>query len=292
MRSTAAILVGLALAATAHADSRTQSLIPGFEKEARNCRIHADGVGKVLAGAKSLLETSSDDQLAADAKRLHEARETIQNWCDELAATLDLLKADPSASYKSLEKQLGEHDNKIRTLRQASMKAVDDVQAIIQRLVPRINQHAIEQDTAKAPGSPPKPAPVPEPPKQQPPPPPAPTPPPPQTTAEISLGVRAFTGATCDQQAETYSSNAEHESWEKQSPKSGTRREAWSLGWLPGARWKVSYVLGDRFFQIECVPGKGGGYLVTLDEADQQRPGRDVLEVTARMLGVVGSAPP
>ncbi|MGE5180771.1 MAG: hypothetical protein ACM31C_01855 [Acidobacteriota bacterium] len=289
MRSTAAIVVGLALAATAHADSRTQSLVPGFEKEARNCRIHADGVGKVLDGAKALLAGEHDDALAADAQKLHEAHDTIQKWCDELAATLDLLHADPAATYKSLERQLGEHDNKIRALRQASMKAVDDVQPIIQRLVPRINQHSIEQDTANAPGSPPKP---PEPPKQMPPPPAAPTPPPPQTTAEISLGVRAFTGGTCEQQAEMYTANAEHESWEKQSPRAGAKREPWSLGWLPGARWKVSYVLGDRFFQIECVPSKRGGYLVTLDEADQQRPTRDLLEVTARMLGVLGSAPP
>jgi hypothetical protein len=39
---------------------------------------------------------------------------------------LDLLNADPSESYKSLEKPIDDHDNEIRTLRRSSQHAIDD----------------------------------------------------------------------------------------------------------------------------------------------------------------------
>ena len=66
-------------------------------------------------------------------------RVAVLAYCDAIAAVLELLNADPKATYKSIEKQLEEQDNKIRKVRQAARKAVDDAGPAIQRVVPKVN---------------------------------------------------------------------------------------------------------------------------------------------------------
>jgi hypothetical protein len=279
MRQILVVLVVLAGARDARADAQTQQIATGYEREARNCKIHRDGVAKVLDGARGLNADSPDSGLESQIKQLEEAVDVIGGFCDELAKTIDLLKADPSASYKSLQKDIAEHDNKIRAMRKSSSKAVDDTQPIFGQLIPRINARnaANAGPVTKTKPEPPPPPPPPPPVKPEPP---KPEPPPAADGPKSWLSVNSFSGSTCDDQARKLAST-EHGTWEKEAPK---QHPAWSLAWLPGARWKLSYVSIDRFVQVECVSTKGGGYLVTLDEADRFRPERDVLDLAAKAL--------
>src|SRR6185312_13078030 len=96
-----AVVVLFALAARAHADARLSSLATGYEKEAASCKVHGDGCAKVLAGAKEL-----PDAAPSDVEVLTKASTVNQEYCDALAKVLELLRADPNATYKILEKQL------------------------------------------------------------------------------------------------------------------------------------------------------------------------------------------
>src|SRR4029077_5889045 len=99
---------------------------------------------------KAMLAEQPDDAVASDVKMLEAAHEVVQSYCDELSATLELIHADPKASYKSLEKQLDDHDNKIRALRKTSKKALDDSAPAITRLGPKINARVGAADTHQA----------------------------------------------------------------------------------------------------------------------------------------------
>lgn len=130
------LLLVCALAATAAADGKTKELATGYQKELTACRTRADGVVKVQTGATSL-----GDEYAADRDQLTKGLETIQAYCSELDATLQLI-ADPAASYKALEKQLDDHDNKIRALRKQSKQALDALGPVLAKLIPAINARA------------------------------------------------------------------------------------------------------------------------------------------------------
>src|SRR5262249_2606496 len=127
MRRPLVVLTSLLFARAVFADAKTQQLAAGYERETRSCKIQGGGVAKVLEGAKALLEDAHDDALEADVAKLTSARDAAQAYCGELAATIELLRADPDATYKSLQSQISEHDNKIRALRKASKDAVDGV---------------------------------------------------------------------------------------------------------------------------------------------------------------------
>jgi ABC-type transporter Mla subunit MlaD len=132
----AIVLALCALTATAAADGKTKELATGYQKELTACRTRADGVAKVQTGAKSL-----GDEYANDLEQLTKGLATIQAYCGELDATLQLI-ADPAASYKALEKQLDEHDNKIRALRKQSKQTLDALAPILGKLIPAINARA------------------------------------------------------------------------------------------------------------------------------------------------------
>ena len=77
------------LASRAQADSRIQTLITGYEKEAASCQIHSDGVTKVQFGAvvlqKDALEHNAPDaSLDADVDQLAKASVSVQTYCDEV----------------------------------------------------------------------------------------------------------------------------------------------------------------------------------------------------------------
>lgn len=132
----------------ARADARIAQLVKGYESEQTSCRIHEAGMARMLDGASLLLEQAPEEGLAADVTSLHAAHETVASYCTALAAAIDFLKADPTASYKALEKPIGEHDNHIRTLRASSKKALADTEPLIQKWIPKINAARIEGDKA------------------------------------------------------------------------------------------------------------------------------------------------
>jgi hypothetical protein len=284
MQRTLILIAALAFARDAYADAKTQKMATGYQREARNCKIQSDGVTKILAGATAMQADDDDASLAADVASLRSAQEPITAFCTELGAMIELLRADPAATYKSLEPQLAERDKKLRELRKAFKQAADSVTPIIRRLVPRINKRAAT--AARTTSKPTEPAPAPAPAATPPSPPPTAPTPAPAATAPVkitegpttSLAVRSFTGGTCDDHAKQF---AKAEALERQPPK---KRAAGTLAWLPGARWRTSYASGDRFTQIECVATKGGGVILTLEGPNPPRADRDLLDVATRAL--------
>jgi hypothetical protein len=139
-------LAVLVITGSASADSKTKELAAGYTKELAACHTRADGVTKVTTGAQALVD-GGDAQYAPDLDQLKAGLAQVQAYCGELDATLQLI-ADPNASYKALEHQLDDHDNKIRKLRQSSKQALDGLAPVIGKLIPVINARA---GTADAP---------------------------------------------------------------------------------------------------------------------------------------------
>ncbi|HMG53598.1 MAG TPA: hypothetical protein VK601_08950 [Kofleriaceae bacterium] len=138
MRSPLVVLALCAAAAPVAADSKTKELEVGYEKEAVACRTRADGVTKVATGAKALVD-GGQNQHDADLATLCAGLAQVQAYCSELTATLAILRTNPSAAYRTLERRLDDQDNKIRKLRQSTKKVLDDLSPVISRLVPQIN---------------------------------------------------------------------------------------------------------------------------------------------------------
>jgi hypothetical protein len=134
-------LLAILVSTTATADSRTKQLAQGYEKELGACHTRSDGVAKVTTGTQSLVD-AGQTQYQSDLDALKAGLDGVKAYCTELQATLDLITSDPNASYKSLEKQLDEHDNKIRKLRQSSKKVLDDLAPVIGKMIPAINARA------------------------------------------------------------------------------------------------------------------------------------------------------
>ena len=141
MRASLVILALSGLAAPAAADSKTRQLAQDYAKEAAACQIRADGVTRVTRGTERLVE-DGQKQFEADLAALRAGQVQIQAYCAELAATLELLNADPGAAYRSLEHKIDDHDNQIRKYRQSTKKMLDDLAPAISRMIPEINARA------------------------------------------------------------------------------------------------------------------------------------------------------
>ncbi|MEP6862624.1 MAG: hypothetical protein ABJE66_18515 [Deltaproteobacteria bacterium] len=138
IRSVALLLV--LMTAAANADSKTKELATGYTKELAACHTRADGVGKAKTGAQSLVDGGAAE-FKDDLDALTKGFDAIQAYCAELDATLALI-ADPKASYKQLEHQLDDRDNKIRALRKSSKQALDSLAPVIARVIPAVNARA------------------------------------------------------------------------------------------------------------------------------------------------------
>lgn len=266
-----ALLVG-----PAFGDARLDELATGYTKEAASCKIHAAGVAKVLDGAKLL---PADDAIAADVDALAKAHVVVQAYCDEVDGALALLHADPAATYKTLERQLDEKDNKIRKLRQSSKKTLDALQPVIQRMIPKVNAARVgtpEPADKKLPAKFPSGRAI-ELPKLA------------GTwalsgtattdvaeytekAATTTITVRAFTGATCDQHRKALADKPAL----VETPD-------------PRAAWKLSYSHDKRAATAMCVASKDGGWLATIDA-----PARDdrMTSVAWQMLAAQAPAKP
>ena len=135
MRNGLALLVVLCVAATASADSKVKQLIKFYNKEAMVCAKYATGI----ASAKDRAEPYTDDaEIAADVATLKDVQAVVVDYCDAIDATLSIL--DPSASYKSVQRELGKHDAAVRAGRAATKDALDEANEVIQRLIPKVNK--------------------------------------------------------------------------------------------------------------------------------------------------------
>ncbi len=271
-----------ALAGHASADAKIAALITGYEKEAGSCKIHLDGVTKVKTGAEGLPDA------AADVETLAKGQAAVQAYCEELSVTLELLRGDPNATYKSLERQLDDHDNKIRKLRQSSKQALDELAPVIQRLIPKINARVAAEPPGEkhAPGKFPSGRSVE-----------LPSLPgtwkvsgtaatdiveytSPQGKVDATVTVRPFSAATCDQQRKSLAGKADHLDDVAATDAAKQLKLA----------WYVSYTQKARVYQVACVAGKkDGGWLATIDAPiDAKLP---LGTVMARMLASQIAAP-
>ena len=138
MRATLVFMVLCTVAAPAVADSKTKELARGYEKELGACQTRTDGVAKVATGTQGLVD-DGQKQYEADLAALRAGLAQVQSYCAELTATLEILSADPRATYRSLERKLDEQDNKIRKLRQSTRKTLDELAPVISRMIPAVN---------------------------------------------------------------------------------------------------------------------------------------------------------
>lgn len=138
MRATLVLLTLWLAVAPAAADSKTRELARGYEKELAACERRLHGVERITAGAQALVD-DGQRQYEADLAALRAGLGELQAYEAELKATLQILSADPGASYRSLERKLDEQDNKIRKLRQSTKKALEDLAPVTSRLIPVIN---------------------------------------------------------------------------------------------------------------------------------------------------------
>jgi hypothetical protein len=138
MRGILVILTLWVAATPAAADSRTRELAKGYDKELAACEMRLHGVERVTAGTQALVD-GGQRQHEADLAALRAGLAELQAYDAELTATLQILNADPSAPYRSLERKLDEQDNKIRKLRQSTKKVLEDLAPVTARMIPVIN---------------------------------------------------------------------------------------------------------------------------------------------------------
>lgn len=138
MRGILVILTLWVAATPAAADSRTRELAKGYDKELAACEMRLHGVERVTAGTQALVD-GGQRQHEADLAALRAGLAELQAYDAELTATLQILNADPSAPYRTLERKLDEQDNKIRKLRQSTKKVLEDLAPVTARMIPVIN---------------------------------------------------------------------------------------------------------------------------------------------------------
>ncbi len=135
------LLVGVVLAwpALAHADKKLDELRVGYEKEVAGCKRSAEGVRKVAEGAQELAKAEPSPALTADVDKLVAGATVVKAYCDEIDGAIDAIGKDPAATYRKLEHDLDDRDNRIRRGRAASKKTLAELEPISHRLIPRIN---------------------------------------------------------------------------------------------------------------------------------------------------------
>lgn len=147
-------LLLLCVAATAHADKRITDMTPGFEREAQTCTTQVSGLEKVQAGGAAIAPTLSPEdkaQLDKDLATLADGLAGVKTYCAEVTGLVDFLKANATASYKSVEGELDKRDNSVRKLRKQSKATIDALQPITRRWIGRIAQQQTQQPVAAKP---------------------------------------------------------------------------------------------------------------------------------------------
>ncbi|HEX3762760.1 MAG TPA: hypothetical protein VHW23_28890 [Kofleriaceae bacterium] len=141
MRASLAILALCVASTTAAADSKTKELAQGYDRELGACQIRVNGLTRVVTGTQQVVD-DGQKQYEADLALLRNGLTQQQAYCTELTRMLELLNADPRATYRSLERKIDEQDNAIRKLRQISKKLSDDLGPVTARMIPVITARA------------------------------------------------------------------------------------------------------------------------------------------------------
>lgn len=131
------MLVGL-LGTPAAADRQIDQHIKFFEKETRVCGKNLRGMSVVIERGRGV--ASSDPEIASDLAELTKAHGAVKSHCDEVASMLAFLLGASSETFRSIQKEFDERDNRIRAERTTSKQALADAQPVIQRVVPRMNK--------------------------------------------------------------------------------------------------------------------------------------------------------
>jgi len=261
------VLLLLATSSTALADKKTEAMRPGFVKEAAACQIEVRGRAKLIAGATALLATlegSEKEALDKDLATLAAGQATISAYCSEVEALVAFLAASATASYKSVEKELDERDNKVRTQRKAAKKLVAELTPITRALIPRIKR--LPTPAAATDARPASKFPsgrsvvlpalsgtfslsgstttdaveyV-------------------EKTASAKVSTRTFDKATCDQQRKALSAKSTQI----------TELEVPETGKAAGVVWSVRFTQEDKIphlVQVACIARKDGGVVATAD---------------------------
>lgn len=137
MRIGLALLVVLCVAAPASADSKITNLVKFYKKEALVCGKYSAGLATAKERAQPFLD---DKEIAADVALISDAHAIVLDYCDAIEATIQVLTADPKATYKQLQSAIDEHDAIVRAGRKATQQAIEETNPVIQRLIPKINK--------------------------------------------------------------------------------------------------------------------------------------------------------
>jgi hypothetical protein len=281
------LLVGILLAwpTLAHADKRLDELRVGYEKETAGCKRSAEGVRKVAEGATELAKSEPSPELTADVEKLTAGSTIVKAYCDEIDGAIEAITKDPAATYRKLEHELDERDNRIRRGRAASKKVLAELEPISHRLIPRIN-------AARIAGPPPstdaKRTPVKFPSGHT-----VELPQLPGTwkvsgTTAIDLAdytekgvvafvsTRAFAKATCEQQRRIAAGDA-----------TPSELEVSTDDKKRGVAWAIGFTRSDHAVKVACATKGDGGFMATADVAPAQSKLADELaRLMFRMLAV------
>jgi len=126
----------------AGADAKLDELKTFYKKEAAGCVRSRDGLAKVVEGGATLVKVAPEGERAEPYKDLAlvgKGLEIVQGYCAELDGVVAVLEANPTAKYKTLERDLDMRDNRIRKGRAASKKIIAEIEPVNRRLIPKIN---------------------------------------------------------------------------------------------------------------------------------------------------------
>ncbi|HSD90959.1 MAG TPA: hypothetical protein VLB44_25720 [Kofleriaceae bacterium] len=137
MRIGLALLVVLCVAGSASADSRVTNLVKFYKKEAAVCAKYEAGLAIAEERAQPYVD---DKEIADDLAVISGAHAIVRDHCGAIDATLQVLTADPRATYKQLAAAIDQHDAIVRAGRQATRQALEETNPVIQRLIPKINK--------------------------------------------------------------------------------------------------------------------------------------------------------
>ncbi|NVB79007.1 MAG: hypothetical protein HOV81_11465 [Kofleriaceae bacterium] len=274
----AAVLVVAAVALVHAGDAKLTEFIRLYDKELTACKKDLAGLVKVKDRGTPL---AADASVAADLAIIDASLKVQETYCTDVAAALDVARADPKATYKSLGKQLDDKDRIVRADRKASKKALADTEPVIKRLVPRINAmagSAAPTPAKKTPGTFPS-----------------------GRTVDLpalagtwsvsgsattdiaeyaeanvtsTVTVKAFTGATCDQQKKQLAGKFTLE--DRTIESLAAEKPAFVAGYRTG---KAS---AERVVVVACIAKKDGGVLATSDT-----PAAQSLATTTAIQGVM-----
>jgi hypothetical protein len=280
------MVVQIAVVADARADKRITDLIPGLEREHTACTGQVNGMTRIANGAAELAKSATGpdrEELEKDAAALAKGLASFKEYCDDVGTMVAYLKDNANAAYKAVEREIDTRDNKVRALRAAGKKLVEELAPTTRKLIPKIAQRpkpVIEEKrtavkfpsgrTVELPSLP--------------------------GTWRLSgssildsaeyndkatsatVTARTFNAASCDQQKKALAGRSDVDQIVDVDVAKDT-----------GVTWSVRYTKRDkppRLVQVMCAPTKTGGVLATADlvPADQTALADDLARVMLRMI--------